>query len=119
MINKFIDPDWQPYIQTPPFPSYIGGHSTISAAAAEVMTQFYGERSFTDTSLLEFGIANSEIKSFRDVALEASRSRRYGGIHYRFDCVEGAKTGKSGRTCGEPPRLKTKARPSPGKFKII
>jgi hypothetical protein len=119
VINKFIDPDWQPYIQTPPFPSYIGGHSTISAAAAEVMTQFYGERSFTDTSLLEFGIANSEIKSFRDVALEASRSRRYGGIHYRFDCVEGAKTGKSGRTCGEPPRLKTKARPSPGKFKII
>ena len=94
VINALIDPDWQPYIQTPPFPSYIGGHSTISAAAAEVMTQFYGERSFTDTSLLEFGIANRQIKSFRDAALEASMSRIYGGIHYRFDCDEGAKTGK-------------------------
>ena len=24
VINKYIDPNWQPYIQTPPFPSYIG-----------------------------------------------------------------------------------------------
>ena len=112
VINKYIDPNWQPYIQTPPFPSYIGGHSTISAAAAEVMTQFYGERSFTDTSLLEFGIANREIKSFHDAALEASMSRIYGGIHYRFDCEEGAKTGKKvGELVVNRLRFKTKGTP--------
>jgi hypothetical protein len=112
VINQHVDPNWQPYIQTPPFPSYIGGHSTISAAAAEVMTQFYGERSFTDTSLLEFGIANREIKSFRDAALEASMSRIYGGIHYRFDCDEGAKTGKKvGELVVNRLRFKTKGTP--------
>jgi len=58
------------------------------------MTQFFGNVSFTDTSLLEFGIANREIKTFREAAQEASISRVYGGIHYRFDCDEGNKVGK-------------------------
>lgn len=95
IINAYVSADWRPYIQTPPFPSYTSGHSTISAAAAEVMTAFYGDKlSFTDTSLLEFGIANREIKSFRDAAQEASISRLYGGIHYRFDLDSGNAAGK-------------------------
>ena len=95
IINANISADWRPYIQTPPFPSYTSGHSTISAAAAEVMTAFYGDAlTFTDTSLLEFGIANREIKSFREAAQEASISRLYGGIHYRFDLDSGNAAGK-------------------------
>lgn len=99
VINSLLSQDWRPYIQTPPFPSYTSGHSTISAAAAEVMTEYFGdELAFTDTSLLEFGIANREIKSFRDAAQEASISRLYGGIHYRFDLDEG---NTAGRKLGE------------------
>jgi hypothetical protein len=95
IINEKVSGDWHPYIQTPPFPSYTSGHSTISAAAAEVMTHFYGDQlSFTYTSLLEFGIANREIKSFRQAAQEASISRLYGGIHYRFDLDSGNVAGK-------------------------
>ena len=95
VINKFIDPDWKPYIQTPPFPSYVSGHSVISAAAAEVMTHNFGENfAFTDTSNLEFGIANRSFKSFHDAALEASWSRLYGGIHYRSDLEQGNIMGK-------------------------
>jgi hypothetical protein len=93
-INK-IYPDWRPYIQTPPFPSYTSGHATNSAAAAEVMTKWFGDNlSFTDTSLLEFGIASRQIASFRGAAAEAAMSRLYGGIHFRFDNDEGAKAGK-------------------------
>ena len=92
-INR-IDENWHPYIQTPPFPSYTSGHATISAAAAEAMTAWFGDNlSFTDTSLLEFGIANQEIKSFREAAKEAGMSRLYGGIHYRFDNENGAAAG--------------------------
>ena len=94
-INRFMDEEWRPYIQTPPFPSYTSGHATISAAAAEVMTQWFGDHlSFTDTSSLEFGIESRQIKSFREAAKEAALSRLYGGIHYRFDNAEGNMCGK-------------------------
>ena len=94
VINKYLGEEWRPYIQTPPFPSYTSGHGTISAATAEVMTNWFGDKlSFTDTSLLEFGIASRKIISFRDAAKEAAMSRLYGGIHYRFDNDEGNKAG--------------------------
>ena len=93
VINRF-DAMWRPYIQTPPFPSYPSGHSVISAASAEVMTDMFGDNlSFTDTSLLEFGVKNRQIESFRKAAVEAGMSRLYGGIHYRFDLDEGNKMG--------------------------
>lgn len=73
VINKYMDPDWRPYIQTPPFPSYVSGHSVVSAAAAEVMAHHFGDNfAFTDSSELEFGIPNRSFKSFQDAALEAS-----------------------------------------------
>ncbi len=94
LINKYIASDWQPYIQTPPFPSHTSGHATISAAAAETMTNWFGNNlSFTDTSLLEFGIKNRQIESFRLAAREAAMSRLYGGIHYRFDNEHGTEAG--------------------------
>ena len=95
VINKYLNEEWRPYIQTPPFPSYTSGHATISAAAAEVMTNWFGDHlSFTDTSSLEFGIKSREIKSFRSAAEEAAMSRLYGGIHYRHDNEEGTKCGR-------------------------
>jgi len=94
-INKYVDQEWRPYIQTPPFPSYTAGHATISAAAAEAMTHWFGDHlSFTDTSSLEFGIKSREIKTFREAAEEAAKSRMYGGIHYSFDVEEGNKCGR-------------------------
>lgn len=90
IIGKNIDADWQPYIQTPPFPSYVSGHSVISGASAEVMSHFFGDHfQYTDTSGKEFGIPERSFKSFRDAALEASWSRLYGGIHYRSDLEQG------------------------------
>lgn len=95
VINKYIDADWRPRIQTPPFPSYVSGHAVVSAAAAEVLTDMYGESfSYTDTSEIEFGIPERTFSSFRDAAVEASLSRLYGGIHYRFDNQEGNKVGR-------------------------
>jgi hypothetical protein len=95
VINKYVSPGWEPYIQTPPFPSYTSGHATISAAAAESMTYWFGDSlSFSDTSSLEFGIKSRQITSFRAAAREAALSRLYGGIHYRFDNESGNEAGK-------------------------
>jgi PAP2 superfamily len=94
VINTYISSEWQPHIQTPPFPSHTSGHATISAAAAITMTRWFGNNlSFTDTSLLEFGIKSREIISFREAAKEAAMSRLYGGIHYRFDNEHGNEAG--------------------------
>ncbi len=94
VINKYFDAEWRPYIQTPPFPSYTSGHSVISGSVAEVMTQIFGDNfSYTDTSEIEFGIPHRSFTSFRQAAIEASWSRMYGGIHYRFDLENGNKEG--------------------------
>lgn len=113
VINKYITPDWSPYIQTPPFPSYTSGHSVISAAAAEVMTNIYGDNfHFTDTSSTEFGIAPRSFTSFRQAAQEAGLSRLYGGIHYRSDLDSGTLQGiKVGRLVVD--RLKMRKQGSP------
>jgi PAP2 superfamily len=95
VINKYIASEWQPYIQTPPFPSHTSGHATVSAAVAETMTYWFGDGlSFMDTSSLEFGIKSRKINSFRKAAEEAAMSRLYGGIHYRFDNEHGTAAGR-------------------------
>ncbi|RCR65703.1 vanadium-dependent haloperoxidase [Larkinella punicea] len=99
VINKFIDPKWTPYLQTPPFPEYTSGHSVISAAAAEVLTILYGDNiAFTDSTENPYGHGVRSFKSFREAALEASYSRLYGGIHFR-DALELGNT--QGRKVGE------------------
>ena len=87
VIDKYIDPNWRPHLQTPPFPEYTCGHCTISAAAAEALTKEFGDHfAFTDTTELEFGINARSFPSFRDAALETMHSRFYGGIHYNYCC---------------------------------
>lgn len=94
-INQYIDPDWSPLIQTPPFPEHVSGHSTISAAAATVLTQLYGDNfSFTDSTEMEFGIPPRTFGSFYEASTEVGLSRLYGGIHFRRGNEAGLKCGK-------------------------
>ncbi len=100
VINEKIDNNWMPMLQTPPFPEYPSGHSTITRAAAEVLTKMFGENfAFEDTSDLKYIGMKRNFKSFIEAADEASISRVYGGIHYRFSVDEGAEIGsKIGKT---------------------
>jgi hypothetical protein len=91
---------------TPPFPEYISGHSTFSAAAAEVLRLFTGSDTFGDSvsfgagmSATEPGLvpANAvtlEWDTFLDAANEAGISRRYGGIHFKAGDLAGRAVGK-------------------------
>jgi len=95
VINELLDPTWQPFIQTPPFPEHTSGHSTLSAAAAYVLTQRFGDNfAFEDTSDFQYIGMKRSFKSFFQAADEASISRVYGGIHYRSACDEGNRNGK-------------------------
>jgi hypothetical protein len=95
VINKYFDANWQPYLQTPPFPEYTCGHSTCSSAAAEALTSVFGDNfSYTDSTELEFGIKNRSYKSFRDAAEENNWARFYGGIHFHHSCIVSTEYGK-------------------------
>lgn len=95
VINKYIDPEWRPYLQTPPFPEYTCGHSTVSSSAAEALTKMFGDNfNYTDTSELEFGIPNRSFSSFRQASDENNMARFYGGIHFHPTCLVSTAYGK-------------------------
>ncbi len=95
VINTYIDQNWTPYLQTPPFPEYTCGHSTVSAANAEALTFVFGDNfPYTDTSELDFGIKSRSYTSFRQAAEENNWARFYGGIHFHNSCIVSTEYGK-------------------------
>lgn len=98
-IKTHLQRSWAPYIQTPPFPEYPSGHSVVSGAAAEVLTQMYGVVNFTTTTNREGEFMERTFTSFKAAATEAAISRMYGGIHYRAAIENGVEQGECvGRT---------------------
>ena len=94
VINASIDKSWTPVLQTPPFPEYTSGHSTISGAAAVILTELYGANvAFEDSTEIPYGIPPRTFKSFIQASDEASISRLYGGIHFLPALNEGLKQG--------------------------
>ncbi len=95
VINTYIDQEWLPTLQTPPFPEYTSGHSVISAAAATALTSVFGDNfAYTDSVEVEYGMAPREFTSFMQASEEAAVSRLYGGIHYAPACFIGVEQGK-------------------------
>lgn len=93
-------PGWTSFITTPPFPDHPSGHSMISGTASGILSRWFGEDApfehESDNLQLQFGIPNVTrvYMSFRHAADEASKSRIYGGIHYRFACEDGVASGE-------------------------
>lgn len=95
VINRYIDEQWEPLLQTPPFPEYTSGHSVVSNAAATVLVQQFGSPfAFVDSSEMEFGLPARSYPSFEAAAAEAAISRLYAGIHYRPSIEQGAIQGR-------------------------
>jgi membrane-associated phospholipid phosphatase len=94
--NPATDPNpaWSSFVVTPPFPDYVSGHSTFSAAAATVLAMFYGTDNISFTTGSDFlpGVFRS-FPSFSAAAHEAAISRVYGGIHFRFASDDGLASG--------------------------
>jgi len=101
---------WIPYqprtFPTPPFPDYVSGHSTYSAAAAAILADWTGSDRYNNSvsfaagsSKIEPGISPSHLvalswKTFSGAADEAGMSRRYGGIHFRRADLVGRELGR-------------------------
>ena len=95
VINKYIDEQWVPLLQTPPFPEYTSGHSVISGAAGVALTSIFGEPfEFEDDSELIYGLPVRKFSSFTAASDEAAISRMYGGIHYMPAIKNGVDQGR-------------------------
>jgi hypothetical protein len=83
LINRHLDPDWKPLLETPPFPEHTSGHSVISAAAAETLGALFGtDLAYVDSVEVAYGLPPRAYEGFRQASEEAAISRLYGGIHY-------------------------------------
>jgi hypothetical protein len=100
---------WVPYqplsFPTPPFAEHVSGHSTFSAAAAEVLRRFTGSDDFgaayvkpAGALALEPGMPPHDVRlawaSFSAAAEQAGLSRIYGGIHFERGNAAGLTLGR-------------------------
>lgn len=82
-INKHLDDGWNPILETPLFPEFPSGHSTVSMVAADLLSNLYGANyTFTDSTQFQYCGINKMFNSFNEAAKDAGYSRYYGGIHY-------------------------------------
>jgi hypothetical protein len=100
---------WKPYqadhVVTPPFPEYVSGHSTFSAAGNVVLVGFTGSDNFGGSITIPVGWSSFEPNlpsnqpvtlswpTFTALANEAGMSRRYGGIHFKSGDFQGRTLG--------------------------
>lgn len=89
------DPNWQQYLNAPPFPSYTSGHSTFSKASSVILARYFG------TDALSFSASSDSLPgifrtftSLSACADEVGMSRIYGGFHFQFD-------NREGKICGQ------------------
>jgi hypothetical protein len=102
--------EWLPYqpatFLTPPFSEYVSGHSTFSAASAEILRLFTGNDRFGASATIPSGSSHIEPgltpreqvilswATFSEAADEAGLSRRYGGIHFEDGDLQGRAMGR-------------------------
>lgn len=106
---EMMGESWIPYqastFPTPPFPEFISGHSTFSAAAAEVLRAFTHKDDFGASVTFAPGVSKYDPgyplnpvtltwHTFTEASDQAGISRRYGGIHFEAGDLAGRAAGR-------------------------
>jgi hypothetical protein len=107
--GKVLGQNWLPYqalnVVTPPFPEYVSGHSTFTAAGRTILGGFEGSDKFNAQVVVQAGSSRFEAntpatditltwKTLTAAADEAGWSRRWGGIHFKSGDEHGRLLGK-------------------------
>lgn len=108
-LRQIAGEAWLPFqlvtAPTPPFPEHVSGHSSFSAAAAEVLCGFTGSDAYggsytkpARSMAIEPGLPSQDLTlswaTFSDAAAQAGLSRIYGGIHFDNANVAGQALGR-------------------------
>ncbi len=89
------DPNWQPLIYTPPFPSYPSGHAGFGGAARRILESLLGKDGHTIT-LTHAALPDVVLhySSWKEITDDVDDGRVFGGVHFRFDQEAAARQGK-------------------------
>src|SRR4051794_34223459 len=91
------DPTWQPLLATPNHPEYPSAHSCATTAMFTVvagLTSRHGHHLDIDMTSVTTGTTH-HFSSVHQLVAEVSNARVWGGLHWRFSTVAGAKIGTS------------------------
>jgi hypothetical protein len=83
-IQKHIDPSWQSYLPSPPYPEYPSGLVGLYGPVMQVLIREFGDIPVTDNAYTWRGDAPRHYTSISQLNEEAANSRVYAGIHYQF-----------------------------------
>ena len=87
--------EWKPLFDTPPFPDFPSGHSTIAGSFGEILKDFFGNSyPFSDHTYDYLGMRPRPYNSFDELVKEICDSRVYAGIHNTYSCSAAAEQGK-------------------------
>ena len=93
--NTVPEPAWRGRAALSGTPEHYSGHSSFSAAGAEILASFFGTDAITFTLRTDTGGgAVRTYPSFSAAAAEAGRSRVLGGQHFEFSNQAGLRAGK-------------------------
>ena len=90
------DPDWTPYISTPPYPDHSSGYNCVTGAMMHTARHFFHTNRFV-FSLTRTVAPDAPVRNytrFTDVIEDTMDARVYQGIHFRTADAQGALIGK-------------------------
>jgi hypothetical protein len=109
-VTKLPSSTWHPYspatFVTPPFPGYVSGHSTVSAACSKMLELFTGSDDFGFVERRRAGVMTEPdaecpqcdvelpLPTFSATAEMAGISRVMGGYHIQADNIQGLALGR-------------------------
>jgi hypothetical protein len=88
------DPLFTPFISTPCFPSYPSNHAAGTNSGMEILRRVYGAAGHAVTLTHPTLPLTLEYSALKQISDDVDDARVYGGIHFRFDQVEGGRLGR-------------------------
>ena len=94
--NRKTDPDplFSPFISTPCFPSYPSNHAAGTNSGLEILRRIYGAAGHSLTMPHPTLPLTLHYSALKQIADDVDDARVFGGIHFRFDQVEGGRLGR-------------------------
>jgi len=105
--NTESDPNWRPFLQTPPYPDYPCASTSMTGAATQALRNFFGTNALSFERTVTLGPvplpapmaplpAKTITRKYHSMSIvenEQSRARVYGGLHFVEGCYVGISAG--------------------------